>query len=82
MIATQWLSYLAGTGFSPAGNIDLARPHTPFFLSHRKAMGRLQWKISPNITLKQDFKIILSQKLQLVRDFFLCSKVLGFGFYT
>jgi hypothetical protein len=30
IITTQWLTCLAGTGFSPAGNIDLARPHTPF----------------------------------------------------
>ena len=30
MFATRWLTYLAGTGFSPAGLIDLARPHTPF----------------------------------------------------
>jgi len=29
MFATRWLTYLAGTGFSPAGIIDLARPHTP-----------------------------------------------------
>ena len=31
MLATRWLTYLAGTGFSPAGIIGLARPHTPFF---------------------------------------------------
>jgi len=29
MFATRWLTYLAGTGFSPAGIIDLARPHSP-----------------------------------------------------
>ena len=29
MLATRWLTYLAGTGFSPTGIIDLARPHTP-----------------------------------------------------
>jgi len=29
MFATQWLTCLAGTGFSPAGIIDLARPHSP-----------------------------------------------------
>jgi hypothetical protein len=28
MFATQWLTYLAGTGFTPAGIIDLARPHS------------------------------------------------------
>ena len=30
MFAIRWLTYLAGAGFSPAGIIDLARPHTPF----------------------------------------------------
>ena len=30
MLATRWLTYLAGTGVSPDGIIDLARPHTPF----------------------------------------------------
>ena len=29
MFAIRWLTYLAGTGFPPAGIIDLARPHTP-----------------------------------------------------
>ena len=29
MLAIRWLTYLAGTGFPPAGIIDLARPHTP-----------------------------------------------------
>ena len=29
MLATRWLTYLAGTRFSPAGMIDLARPHSP-----------------------------------------------------
>ncbi len=32
MFATRWLTYLAGTGVSPAGIIDLARPHTPIIL--------------------------------------------------
>ena len=32
MFATRWLTCLAGTGVSPAGLIDLARPHTPFLL--------------------------------------------------
>jgi len=31
MLAIWWLTYLARTGLSPAGIIDLARPHTPFF---------------------------------------------------
>ena len=30
MIATRWVTSLAGTGFTPVGIIDLARPHTPF----------------------------------------------------
>ena len=29
MIATRWVTSLAGTGFTPVGIIDLARPHTP-----------------------------------------------------
>ena len=29
IFAIRWLTYLAGTGFPPAGIIDLARPHTP-----------------------------------------------------
>ena len=32
MFAIRWLTYLAGTGFPPAGIIDLARPHAPFHL--------------------------------------------------
>jgi hypothetical protein len=32
MVATQWLTNLAGTGFTPAGIIDLTRPHTPYSL--------------------------------------------------
>ncbi len=28
MFAIRWLTYLAGTGLTPAGIIDLARPHT------------------------------------------------------
>ncbi|MCU7858550.1 MAG: transposase domain-containing protein, partial [Candidatus Thiodiazotropha sp. (ex Lucinoma kastoroae)] len=34
MLATRWLTYLAGTGVTPAGIIDLARPHTPFLSFH------------------------------------------------
>ena len=30
MFTIRWLTYLAGAGLSPAGIIDLARPHTPF----------------------------------------------------
>ena len=33
MIATRWVTSLAGTGFTPVGIIDLARPHTPLILS-------------------------------------------------
>jgi len=29
MLAIWWLTYLARAGISPAGIIDLARPHTP-----------------------------------------------------
>ncbi|MBT3812174.1 MAG: hypothetical protein HON51_07725 [Gammaproteobacteria bacterium] len=29
MLAIWWLTYLARTGMTPAGIIDLARPHTP-----------------------------------------------------
>lgn len=32
VLATRWLTYLAGAGFSPAGIIVLARTHTPFTL--------------------------------------------------
>jgi hypothetical protein len=32
MFATRWLTCLAGAGVSPAGIIDLARPHTPYVL--------------------------------------------------
>ena len=31
MFATRWLTYLARTGFSPVGIIDLARPHAFYF---------------------------------------------------
>ena len=33
IFAIRWLTYLAGTGFPPAGIIDLARPHTPNLLT-------------------------------------------------
>jgi len=32
MLATRWLTCLAGTGVSPAGIIDLARPHPPLII--------------------------------------------------
>ena len=37
MIATRWVTSLAGTGFTPVGIIDLARPHTPliYYLQHQ-----------------------------------------------
>jgi hypothetical protein len=43
MVATQLLTNLAGTGFTPAGIIDLARPHTPILF--RKKSGL---KVMPN----------------------------------
>jgi len=33
MFAIRWLTYLAGTGVTPAGMIDLARPHSPELFS-------------------------------------------------
>ena len=42
MIATRWVTSLAGTGFTPVGIIDLARPHTPLLLLYNpiiKAFG-------------------------------------------
>jgi len=51
MLAIRWLTYLAGAGFSPAGIIDLARPHTPFFLfssPHIAMMEIAVWQFTLN----------------------------------
>ncbi len=40
MFTIRWLTYLAGTGLTPAGIIDLARPHTPgFYIYIGSAVG-------------------------------------------
>lgn len=36
MLATRWMAYLAGTGISPTGIIDLARPHTPLIRKEKR----------------------------------------------
>ena len=44
MVATQWLTNLAGTGFTPAGIIDLARPQTPKFLAAAGIACKESWQ--------------------------------------
>jgi len=41
MLTIWWLTYLTREGLSPAGIIDLARPHTPWYCS--MILVILQW---------------------------------------